>query len=119
MFFGFPHGTCGPATELIGRLLQERMGLLGVCVTGNDHPGLTSADQSHAWFEVDDWIIDIARDQFEGTSIAGWVVPVNSTWYGQFRSIDRRRGFCMPSGWPTYPYDGYAAMSRALGSTAK
>jgi hypothetical protein len=114
MFQGFPKGACGPASELIGRLLQERLGQSGVYVCGSDHFGLASATQSHAWFEVGDCIIDITHDQFGETGVEGWVVPVTSAWHGRFRSIDRRERFCMPSGWPMYPHEGYGAMARAL-----
>lgn len=114
MFQGFPKGACGPASELLGRLLQERLGLPGAYVCGADHPGLGTPEQSHAWVEVADCIIDITHDQFGSTGVDGWVVPVTSPWHGRFRSIDRRAGFCMPSGWRMYPHDGYAAMTRAL-----
>jgi hypothetical protein len=114
MFEGFPRGACGPASELLGRLLQERLGLHGAYVCGSDHPGLASATQSHAWVEVADCIIDITHDQFASTGVEGWVIPVSRVWHGRFRSVDRRKGFCMPSGWPMYPHDGYAAMTAAL-----
>lgn len=29
IFSGFPKGSCGPAAELVGRLLEERFGLKG------------------------------------------------------------------------------------------
>lgn len=114
MFQGFPKGACGPASELIGRLLQEHLGLTGVYVCGSDHIDLASATQTHAWFEVGDCIIDITHDQFADTGVEGWVVPVTSEWHGRFRDIDRRAGFCMPSGWPMYPHEGHVAMQRAL-----
>lgn len=117
MFLGFPKGACGPAAKLVGRLFQERLGLQGFYICGGDHQDLASADQSHAWFEVDNCIIDITHDQFGSTGIDGWVIPVTTTWQGRFRSIDRRVGFCVPCGWPMYPHDGYSATATALDLT--
>lgn len=114
IFQGFPKGACGPASELVGRLLQERLGLTGLYVCGSDHFGLASATQTHAWFEVGGFIIDITHDQFGETGVEGWVVPVTSAWHARFRDIDGRAGFCMPSGWPMYPHEGYRAMLEAL-----
>ena len=114
LFQTFPRGACGPASELLGRLLQERLGLAGEYVCASDHPNLPSADQSHAWVEVAGNIIDITHDQFDGTDVAGWVIPSNSTWHGQFRRVDRRASFCLPAHWPLYPYDGYKAMASEL-----
>ncbi len=33
----------------------------------------------------------------------------NDGWHSQFRSQERRQGFCIPSAWPAYPLDGYKA----------
>jgi hypothetical protein len=64
-FADFPRGACGPASEIVGRLLKEQLHYDGVYVCGCEHPGLP-ADQSHAWFEVADVLIDITYDQFDG-----------------------------------------------------
>jgi hypothetical protein len=117
MFKGFPRGACGPAAELVGRLLKERLGLEGVYVCGAGHPTL-SANQSHAWFEAGGFIFDLTHDQFAGTALDGWVLPLDSPWHQAFSDQDRRPGFCMPAGWPMYPHDGYAAMTAALDETA-
>ena len=113
MFNGFPRGACGPAAELVGRLLKERHGLDGVYVCGAGHPTL-SASQSHAWFEAGGLIFDLTHDQFSGTGVDGWVMRLDSPWHQAFSDQDRRPGFCMPAGWPMYPHDGYAAMTAAL-----
>lgn len=47
----FPFGACGPASELVGRLLREHLGLSGSYVCGDGHPDL-SPNQSHAWVET-------------------------------------------------------------------
>jgi hypothetical protein len=117
MFNGFPRGACGPAAELVGRLLKERHGLDGVYVCGAGHPTL-SANQSHAWFEAGGFIFDLTHDQFAGIGVDEWVLPLDSLWHQAFSDQDRRPGFCLPAGWPMYPHDGYAAMTAALGATA-
>jgi hypothetical protein len=113
MFHGFPTAACGPASELLGRLLMEEFELESVYVCGVGHPQLRPG-QSHAWVEVGDYLIDITHDQFPVTGLSGWVHPRASAWHASFRELDRREGFCMPEGWPMYPFDGYAAMKRAL-----
>jgi len=113
MFEGFPVGACGPAAELVGRLLHERFGVTGQYVCGSGHPRLRSS-QSHAWFEAGGFIFDLTHDQFAGTGVEGWVFPLTSPWHRGFENLDRRDGFCMPAGWPMYPHDGYAAMMAAL-----
>lgn len=113
MFHGFPAAACGPAAELIGRLLKERFGLVGYYVCGSQHPTL-SPTQTHAWFEADGHIIDITHDQFGKTGVVGWVLPLSGRWYASFGHMERRQGFCLPQSWPMYPYDGYAAMLAAL-----
>ncbi|QIN68048.1 hypothetical protein SBC1_80950 (plasmid) [Caballeronia sp. SBC1] len=115
-FADFPRGACGPASEIVGRLLKEQLHYDGVYVCGCEHPGLP-ADQSHAWFEVADVLIDITYDQFDGIGLSGWTFARDSGWHGQFTSIERRDGFCIPSGWPCYPYDGYQAALDSLSVT--
>lgn len=108
MFFGFPWGTCGPAAEIVGRILKEELACDGVYVCGDGHPNLRRS-QSHAWFEVDNYIVDITHDQFQGTDLSGWVFERNMGWHARFSNLDYRPGYCMPDGWPCYPFDGYQA----------
>lgn len=75
---------------------------------GTRHPKLKKG-ASHAWFEVGEYIIDVSHDQFQATGLSGWVFERNEGWYVQFQSLERSQGFCMPSGWPEYPSDGYKA----------
>ena len=114
MFNCFPVAACGPASELIGRALKERFGVESVHACGVGHPDLPER-QTHAWVETGTVIIDVTYDQFAGTGLQGWVFPLDSPWHRQFEDVDRRDGFCMPSGWPMYPHDGYETMRRALG----
>jgi len=113
MFDRFPAGACGPASELVGRLAKEFLAVDGCYVCGVGHP-LLPHQQSHAWWEVDGYIIDITHDQFADTGLQGWVHPQSSTWHAGFREVDRRNGFCMPATWPMYPKSGYAAMLEQL-----
>lgn len=109
-FGSFPHGTCGPVSELMGRIVLERTGREGIYVCGHGHPAL-QPQQSHAWLEVDGLIIDLTYDQFEGTGLTGWVHKT-SPWHARF---DREQhGLCLqPSLWGMYSYAAYAAMKRA------
>lgn len=113
MFHDFPHGACGPAAELVGRALAEKLGLKSIYVCGVDHPDL-APNQSHAWTEVGPFIIDLTHDQFPNTGVVGWVLPLSNKWHAQFRDKDKREGFCMPSGWPMYPHGAYSAILAQL-----
>lgn len=113
MFHGFPRGACGPASELLGRLLHEELGLTGVYVCGAGHPSLPP-NQTHAWVEVGDFLIDITHDQFAGTGLAGWVHLRKNPWHTGFQDFEQQTTFCLPEHWPMYPHDGYAAMQAAL-----
>lgn len=114
-FGSFPHGTCGPVSELMGRIVLERTGHEGIYVCGDGHPAL-KPQQSHAWLEVGGVIVDLTYDQFEGTGLAGWVHET-SRWHAQF---DREpHGLCLkPSQWGVYPYAAYAAMNRVCDAVA-
>jgi hypothetical protein len=113
MFSGFPKGSCGPAAEIVGRILKEEAGFDGRYVCGSRHRSLKPS-QTHAWYEVGDYIIDITHDQFEGTGLKGWVFRRGQGWHAEFADLDPREGFCMPIGWPCYPHDGYQAITQVL-----
>lgn len=113
MFYQFPIASCGPAAEIVGRLAKEVLNADGNYVYGSHHPAL-KAEQTHAWFEVADYIIDITHDQFLGTGLTGWVFESGEGWHAQFAELAPRVGFCMPSGWPSYPFDGYQAALDAV-----
>ena len=113
MFHRFPRGACGPAAEILGRILKEMLNCDGVYVCGQGHP-LLNPEQSHAWFEVGDFILDITHDQFKGTGLSGWAFEREGGWHSQFSDQDRRKGYCTPEGWPCYPHDGYEAAMTEL-----
>ena len=109
-FDSFPRGTCGPVSELMGRIVLERTGREGMYICGDGHPEL-EPQQSHAWLEVEGVIVDLTHDQFEGSGLTGWVHET-SPWHAKF---DREQnGLCLqPSQWGLYPYAAYVAMKRA------
>lgn len=109
LFNGFPLGSCGVASELVGRILKEKLGYDGTYICGVGHPSL-ECHQTHAWYEVGDYIIDITHDQFQGTGLSGWVFKRNAGWHAEFMELELRKGYCMPIGWPSYPFDGYYAI---------
>lgn len=110
IFSEFPRGACGPATELIGRIVLEATGHTGIYVCGARHPELRE-QQSHAWLEVSGYIVDLTHDQFPGTGLDGWVFE-HSHWHAGFeREINE---LCLlPSQWFQYPYTAYAAIHSA------
>jgi hypothetical protein len=106
----FPHGTCGVVTELTGRVLYEMTGEQGAHVCGTGHPDL-GAMQSHAWLEVQGYIVDLTHDQFEDTGLHGWVVR-DSAWHAKFeRAVMPLR--ITPRAEPLYARDAYLAMKSA------
>lgn len=117
MFFGFPQGSCGPAAEIVGRIMKEEAGYDGRYVCGSRHHSLKPS-QTHAWYEIGDHIIDITYDQFENTGLTGYVFLRGEAWHAEFVDLDRRDGFCMPFGWPCYPHDGYQAVKNELSQQA-
>lgn len=110
-FSGFPSAACGVASDIVGRVVWETLQYEGKYVCARHHPELGEA--SHAWFEVGDLIIDITYDQFQGTGLSGWVFDLKDGWHELFTSHDRREGYCTPSQWPAYPFDGYEAARKA------
>ena len=83
MFNRFPKGSCGPATELIGRAIKEGAGYDGFYVCGSAHARLEPC-QSHAWYEVGDYIVDITYDQFNETGLTGFVFSLINCYIRNF-----------------------------------
>lgn len=110
---GFPTGSCGVASEIVGRILKETFSCEGYYVCGRSHM-LYGEEQSHAWIETNGYLIDVTYDQFKDTGLSGLVFEGATDWHRGFLSRDVREGFCMPAGWPCYPFDGYkVALDRA------
>ncbi|TCV51614.1 hypothetical protein [Pseudomonas sp. 460] len=109
MFHNFPTGACGAASEVLGRILKEKFQIEGTYICADSHSQL-DWDESHAWVEVDEFIIDITHDQFNGTGLSGWVFERGTGWHAQFSEIvESRNSFCTPENWKEYPHDGYRA----------
>jgi hypothetical protein len=120
IFCMFPKAACGPAAEVLGRILKEHFHIDGTYVCARSHPQL-DREQSHAWVEVDDFIIDITHDQFHGTGLSGWVFERGIGWHAQFaETVEHRNTFCTPQTWMLYPHDGYhAALEKVLSEVQK
>lgn len=111
----FPRGACGSTSELMGRLVAERTGIVGTYVCGTGHPELEQ-QASHAWVEVYGLILDLTYDQVPGVPLQGWVLR-ESDWHQKF-DRETRLGFITETGWPMYPHAAYRAMAEAWSSQA-
>lgn len=60
-FEWFPIGCCGVSSELLATFLWEEGQGVFAYVSG----WTINLDQSHAWLEKEDWIVDVTRDQFQ------------------------------------------------------
>jgi hypothetical protein len=77
----FPSGACGDAALLLAKHLRlagiwPLIYVCGVMATGR-------GNQSHAWLQYGDLIIDITADQFEGISDPV-IVATDRAWHEQF-----------------------------------
>jgi hypothetical protein len=91
-FHKFPAGTCGDASDMLGRFLNERGEGTFEYVAGQQ--GL----QTHAWLEGHGLIVDITADQFPDVSDPA-IVTTDKSWHSQFVENHRRKpGFdgCLP-----------------------
>lgn len=80
----FPYGCCGDASNLLAKLLRENdiefeyvWGMRG--------------EQSHAWLECDDLIIDITADQFPDIK-EKIIVTNDKSWHNNFKGQSRSDG---------------------------
>jgi hypothetical protein len=76
-FRDFPQGSCGDATLLIAKFLQEKGHTGFVYVLGMRNAG------SHAWLSRDRLVVDITADQFEDQD-QPVIVVVDSQWHSAF-----------------------------------
>jgi hypothetical protein len=76
-FRDFPHGSCGDAALLLAKFLQENghTDFLYIC--------RRCEDQSHAWLQRDDLIVDITADQFPDQQ-QSVIVAFDSDWHKTF-----------------------------------
>jgi hypothetical protein len=75
--YNFPEGACGDASILLGEYLHS-MG----CGSFQYVVGWRN-EQSHAWIEVEDLIIDITSDQFPEKE-EPVIVTTDKSWHNQF-----------------------------------
>jgi hypothetical protein len=91
-FQRFPAGACGDASDMLGRLLNERGEGPFEYVAG------PQGGQTHAWLEGHGLIVDITASQFPYVSDPA-IVTTDNSWHSQFVVNDRRKpGFdgCVP-----------------------
>lgn len=86
----FPRGCCGDTAELLGCLLtlKYQQECLYVSATGlGDNYSI-----SHAWLEVDGYIIDITADQFndDGYDVEAIIVTKDSYFHSLFHEVIKR-----------------------------
>lgn len=78
----FPFASCGDASDLLGVYLSS-LGLLCVYTSGSDDD-----QQTHAWLDFEETIIDITADQFCGNETV--IVTRDSDFHAGF-DVDIRR----------------------------
>lgn len=76
-FKNFQRGCCGDASNLLSKYLSTH-GIKTVYVWG------LKGEQSHAWLEYEDYIIDITADQFSDVS-QQVIVTKDKAWHYKFR----------------------------------
>jgi hypothetical protein len=82
-FEDFPRGSCGAATQLLGKYLRDR-GLGDFrYVSGWRRRAGDTQPHSHAWLRQGDVIVDITADQFEETQ-GPVVATTDSGWHDAF-----------------------------------
>jgi hypothetical protein len=80
-FLDFPHGSCDPASQVLGRLLRERLRIEVSHVRAQES---IHERGSHAWLEYQGLIIDVTADQFE--SKPSILVTKSRRWHRKFGS---------------------------------
>lgn len=83
-FAGYPRGACGDASILLGQFLYDKG--FGVF----DYVSGWRKNQSHAWLEKEEVIIDITADQFFDIE-DDVIVTLDKTWHQQFKEDSRHQ----------------------------
>ena len=82
-FENFPSGSCGDATLLLAKYLQNSgLGFFDY-VCGEIYEDGERKFQSHAWLQREDLIVDITADQFDEIE-AAVLITRNHSWHNQF-----------------------------------
>lgn len=112
IFTDFPHGTCGPTTELLGLYLTGAYACSCRYVYGDRGSMDDNTWRSHAWLQWGEWSIDITADQFGEPPV---IFACDSTWHAGWDQDPQPPGeFCGPSGWPDFPYRAWGEICRTL-----
>jgi hypothetical protein len=82
-FHNFPHGTCGAVAEMFGTYLHDKCAV-NVKYVASWHGSDWAKFGSHAWLEVDGWIIDLTCDQFPDIPISAPYIGRNRTWHSRW-----------------------------------
>ncbi|MBC2726029.1 MAG: transglutaminase domain-containing protein [Desulfosporosinus sp.] len=83
-FLRFPHGCCGDTSNLLSRFLRDN-GISTEYVSG------FRGNQSHAWLEYDNLIIDITAYQFPEIK-EEVLVTRDKSWHDKFKRQERSDG---------------------------
>lgn len=82
-FESFPSGCCSDTSELFAKYLSENgVKVEYVC-------GINECGQSHAWIELENYIIDLTADQFTDVS-SKITITQERIWHTQFMIEERR-----------------------------
>lgn len=81
-FSRFPNGCCGDTSELLAKYFDDN-GIRVEYVWG------MHGNQSHAWIEYNDYVVDITSDQFSDID-ERVVIKKDKQWYSKFKRQSRR-----------------------------
>ena len=85
-FRDFPHGSCDPASQVLGRYLRDKLTIEPLTTVHGERvfPGGGRLLWTHRWLESDGLAIDVTADQFGQEPI---VVTRRSRWHQSFQNI--------------------------------
>jgi hypothetical protein len=83
-FENFPRGSCGDACLLLAKYLQNNGCGVFNYICGVIYGPEEYDEQSHAWLERDDVIVDITADQFPDIN-ESVIVTTDHAWYNAFQ----------------------------------
>ena len=87
-FQDFPHGSCGDASLLLGKYLEDS-GLNDFEYVSGEFYDSDGQYRSHAWLEKENLIIDITTDQFIDRDESVFI-STDKTWHERFKIKHRR-----------------------------
>lgn len=84
----FPQGSCKISSLLFLKWIGDRDGIATGCGVANAVRGPEDSEQSHAWAEVEGYIVDITADQFSDFDQRVFVGR-SSDWHGTWTGMKR------------------------------